>query len=122
MNGAWMVVNGFALIRISDIPAGWRYTLHYIDFQKYAFEALLKNEMTGLTFNCAPSTTNGTRCACAVPSTLNSNCKFQGQDVLSYYERANVEYGAWLGYLLAIWAFFKIATFIVLKVRGTKSK
>jgi hypothetical protein len=33
-NGLWMVVNGFALIKISDIPPGWRYTFHYIDFQK----------------------------------------------------------------------------------------
>ena len=117
-----MVVNGFALIKISDIPAGWRFTLHYIDFQKYAFEALLKNEMTGLVFNCASPQTAGGQCACSVPSALNAVCKFNGQDVLKYYERDNVTYGAWLGYLLAIWAFFKIATYIVLKVRGVKSK
>jgi hypothetical protein len=118
-NGLWMVVNGFALIRISDIPAFWRYTFHYIDFQKYAFEAMLKNEMTDITFNCAQGPTG---CACMVPGANLTSCTFTGNDVMNYYEHSDVKYGLWLGILFAILAFFKISTYLVLKIQGTKSK
>lgn len=124
LNGMWMVVEGFALIKISDIPAGWRYTLHYVDFQKYTFESLLSNELLGLTFTCAGAS-NSTRtasesCSCLVPSSTPSTCTFTGYDVLSYYEHTNVSYWLWFVALVAILFAFKFATFLVLKNQRNK--
>lgn len=111
---------GFALIKISDIPAGWRYTMHYIDFQKYTFESLLYNELTGLTFTCASNPRAPNSCSCLVPSSTPSTCTFSGSDVLKYYEHDNVKYGVWFAALVAIFVAFKIGTYLVLKLRGTK--
>jgi ABC-type multidrug transport system permease subunit len=118
VNGMWMVVEGFALIKISDIPAGWRYTMHYIDFQKYTFESLLSNELTGLTFTCARTVAN--TCSCLVPSSTPSTCTFSGNDVLAYYEHTDVKYWVWFLALVGILVVFKFATYLVLKLRGTK--
>ncbi|KAJ3360862.1 hypothetical protein HDU91_004259, partial [Kappamyces sp. JEL0680] len=119
-NGLWMVVDGFALIKISDIPAGWRYTFHYIDFQKYTFEAILKNEMVGLTFQCQPNPASS-GCSCMVPGAGNPQCTFSGEDVMSYYEHDDVKFGVWLAILLAILVVLKLGTYAVLKAKGTKS-
>jgi hypothetical protein len=109
------------LIKISDIPPGWRYTFHYIDFQKYTFEALLRNEMTGLTFTCAPNPLSPSGCACLVPSASAARCTFSGEDVLTYYEHNDVKFGVWLAVLFAILVAFKLTTYLILKLRGTRN-
>jgi hypothetical protein len=87
---------------------------------RYAYEALLKNEMEGLIFNCAPSPSSPGGCACMVPSALG-NCQFSGNDVMAYYEHSNVSYGIWLVVLVALLIAFKLGTYITLKVRGNKA-
>jgi hypothetical protein len=87
---------------------------------RYAYEALLKNEMEGLVFNCAPSPLSPGGCACMVPSAMG-NCKFSGYDVMAYYEHSDVNYGIWLLALFIILFVFKFATYITLKIRGSKA-
>lgn len=126
-NGLWMVVQGF-FVQKDNIPAFWRYSFYLVDFQKYAFEAMLKNEMTGLVFNCDTvvktisnsdnSTSIVTKCACMFKSSLDpDSCMFTGTDVLAHYGYADVDYGIWVACLVAILCFFKIATYVVLRIQ-----
>ncbi|CAJ0746916.1 15613_t:CDS:1, partial [Entrophospora sp. SA101] len=39
-------------VRRDAIPKLWKWA-HYIDYQKYAFEAIIKNDFLGLTFDCS---------------------------------------------------------------------
>lgn len=112
-NGLWMVVQGF-FVRRSNMPNFWRYSFHQIDFQKYAFELLLTNELTGLNFSCGDS------CACMYPSSSNTPCSFTGKDVLNNFEYTDVVYWKWTVIMVAILAFFKLATYAVLKVGASK--
>jgi hypothetical protein len=107
---------------VSDVPPGWRYTFHYIDFQKYTFESLLKNEMTGLTFDCEPSPNSLSGCACMVPPANASDCSYSGEDVLKYYEHDDVKFGVWAAILIAIFVFFKLATWITLRIKDKRNK
>ena len=77
--------------------------------------------MTGLTFNCATSPLSPNGCACLVPSASAANCTFSGEDVMTYYEHNDVKYGVWLAVLFAILVAFKLATYAILKIRGTRS-
>lgn len=102
-----------------------------VDFQKYAYELLITNELSGLIFECD----SGPRydgCQCNYPSfdylikygdggTGEGNnkdiCEFTGQDVLTYYEYEGVSFTTWCLYMFAIFVFFKLATYILLKIR-----
>jgi hypothetical protein len=108
------------LLKVSDVPAGWRYTFHYIDFQKYSFEALLKNEMTGLTFNCAPSPGSPSGCACMVPPSNATGCTFTGEDVMKYFEHDDVKYGVWAAILISILVAFKLGTWITMHAKDKR--
>ncbi|KAJ3272437.1 hypothetical protein HDV01_005506 [Terramyces sp. JEL0728] len=115
-NGLWMVVQGF-FVQKSNIPAFWRYTFHQIDFQKYAFELLVDNEFRGLTFDCDGTAPN---CACMYESVLNDQCRFTGEDVLSHYDYADISYWKWSVIMVSIFLFFKICTYVVLKLQSRR--
>jgi len=115
-NGLWMVVQGF-FVQKKNIPDFWRYSFHRIDFQKYAYELLISNEMTGLTFSCKDPSTGS--CACVVPSSKNatSSCQFTGEDVLKFYDYADIDYTKWLIIMVVIFCVFKIGTIFLLKIQ-----
>ncbi|KAJ3309549.1 hypothetical protein HDV04_005932 [Boothiomyces sp. JEL0838] len=115
-NGLWMVVQGF-FVQKTNIPAFWRYSFHQIDFQKYAYELLVDNEFRGLTFDCAGVAPN---CACMYQSSLNNTCQFSGEDVLRHYDYADISYYKWSLIMIAIFLFFKIATYLVLKIQASR--
>ncbi|KAL2915623.1 hypothetical protein HK105_204808 [Polyrhizophydium stewartii] len=136
LNGLWMVVQGFFVQRM-NLPGFWRYSFHYIDFQKYAFEILVKNEFSeNMWFQCqrvgavAPggsTAANATAaitnaavqnpaCFCIFPSTRSTDgCSFNGLDIIDYYGYGEVNYGAWAGLMIAILVAFKIGTYLILR-------
>lgn len=117
-NGLWMVVQGYFIQR-QNLPPFWRYSFHYADFQKYAFEGLLKNEMLPNVFQCDQTPTG---CFCLIPPANATACEFTGRDVLDFYGYTDIEDGKWVGILFAILAAFKLGTYVILKMRGTKTK
>lgn len=115
-NGLWMIVQGF-FVQKKNIPAFWKNSFHQVDFQKYAYELLITNEMSGLTFNCEDD-----GCACVIPSVAgDSNCTFTGEDVLHYFESGDVSYTDWLLIMAGIFIFFKAMTYILLKIQTRKN-
>ena len=112
MNGIWMTRHGVGLTRYIDIPAFWKYTFSHLNYIKYAVEAMVQNEMNGLTFNCA---TVGNGFACQIPSDLNSQGQFK-EAIVSHYYR-NVDYATCLWSLIVILVTFKLFTYVLLKLR-----
>jgi len=116
-NGLWMVVQGF-FVQKTNIPDFWRYSFHQIDFQKYAYELLITNEMNGLSFSCE---TESGGCACVIPpKNKSSTCSFTGEDVLEFYDYVNIHYTKWLLIMTAIFLLFKILTLVLLKMETSK--
>ncbi|KAJ1559347.1 hypothetical protein HK405_010982, partial [Cladochytrium tenue] len=113
MNGFWMSVQGYFIKAIS-LPKFWRYSFHYMDYQKYAFELLVNNDFTGLTFDCGRNA-DGTCAQCAYPSSdTNGDCVLYGPDVLDYLQISHISYTNWVVILLAIIIVYRLAWYITL--------
>nr|CAG8470958.1 13616_t:CDS:2 [Entrophospora candida] len=88
-NGFFMVVEGY-FVRRDAIPKLWKWA-HYIDYQKYAFEAIIKNDFLGLTFDCSQA-----NCKCRFGGDVaDKNCSFTGKDVLDDYGYTEIEFVKW---------------------------
>lgn len=74
-------VQGY-FIRTTSLPDFWRYSFHYMDYQTYAFDLLVRNDFVGQILPC-PVQPDGT-CLCPIPSSLVSQgtCAVTGNDVL----------------------------------------
>jgi ABC-type multidrug transport system permease subunit len=92
-NGFYMVVEGF-FVRRDAIPK-WLKFGHYSDYQKYAFEAIIKNDLVGLTFNCDPDPSGQSKCRCTFGVNSTETCTFSGQDVLNYYGYTEIDLLQW---------------------------
>ncbi|SPO34941.1 related to ATP-binding cassette protein (ABC) transporter [Pseudozyma flocculosa] len=98
INGFWMVVQGEHQIASSldnhtaaqtgyfvrTLPSFWKYWAHFIDYETFAFQLLVKNDFTGLVFKCSGSLADNT-CLCSQPSTLvqtGQACALRGEEVV----------------------------------------
>ncbi|KAI8893947.1 P-loop containing nucleoside triphosphate hydrolase protein [Globomyces pollinis-pini] len=113
-NGLWMVVQGF-FVQKSNLPKFWYYTFHQVDFQKYAFELLLKNEFMGLILTCDSV---DDMCGCMFPRNDTSKCELTGEDVLKHFDYDSINIGNWILIMTAILVFFKLSTYLILKLQN----
>ena len=60
-NGLWMTVGVF-----------WKYTFYQFDYQRYAFSALVRNQMFGNVYDCGQS------CQCILITSLAGKCLIDG--------------------------------------------
>ncbi len=83
LNGFWMSVQGYF---ITALPGFWKAWAHWIDYETYAFQLLVKNDFTGLIFPCAGSIAENS-CQCPFPSSLiqQGQCAVAGTDVIDYF-------------------------------------
>eukprot|EP01012_Entosiphon_sulcatum_P003087 TRINITY_DN10857_c0_g1_i1.p1 TRINITY_DN10857_c0_g1~~TRINITY_DN10857_c0_g1_i1.p1 ORF type:complete len:635 (-),score=101.27 TRINITY_DN10857_c0_g1_i1:175-2079(-) len=115
-NGFYMLLEGF-FIRYKDVPGFWIWG-HYLSYQKYGFEALLRNDLTGLVFDCA--TVSATECSCVYPDALNAICKFEGLSVLRSMDYQNVSIGAWCGVLIGMCVGYRVIFWLSLLLRRSR--
>merc|ERR1712137_629880 len=112
--GGFMLLCGFFLLK-KNIPDYWIWA-HYLSFEKYGFEALMKNEYEGAEFDCVfqeqliaynDTSISVEVCQCAFPD-LNGDCVITGDEVLKYYEYEDVNIWPWCAVLLGIAIFFRL--------------
>ncbi|KAK7755365.1 hypothetical protein SLS62_002592 [Diatrype stigma] len=121
-NGLWMSVGGF-LVQPTALNAFYRYAFHYWDYQKWVFEGMMVNEFGGRVYECArvPASPAGnqqeTTCACMWLTELADRCQIAGQGVLDQYGYQPGHMGRNVGIMLAIVAGYRIAAWVVLKLR-----
>lgn len=130
-NGLWMSVGGF-LVQPTILNVFYRYVFHYWDYQKWVFEGMMVNEFGGgRVYECAKVTTTKTTtttglassdgaretCACMWQTELADRCQIAGQGVLDQYGYQPGHMGRNVGIMLGIVAGYRIAAWIVLKLR-----
>ncbi|GAA5862294.1 hypothetical protein JCM8547_007591 [Rhodosporidiobolus lusitaniae] len=114
-NGLWMCVQGY-FIRATSLPKFWYYTFHFIDYQTFSFELLVRNDFLGRTLDC-PVLADGA-CNCPIPSSLYTGaaetCAISGEDVMQNLDIAGVSDGLYVGILLIIAVVFRLLMWGVL--------
>ena len=72
-NGLWMTVGGF-LVSPTVLNAFWKYTFYQFDYQRYAFSALVRNQLVGSIYKC------GDACECMYVTSLANSCLIEGSE------------------------------------------
>lgn len=72
-NGLWMSVGGF-LVSPTVLNAFWKNTFYQIDYQRYTFVALVRNQMIGSIYTC------GDACECMFVTSLVGDCQIDGSE------------------------------------------
>ena len=70
-NGLWMTVGGF-MVTPTVLNVFWKYTFYQFDYQRYAFSALVRNQMVGSVYTC------GSGCECMFVTSLANQCMIEG--------------------------------------------
>lgn len=127
----WMATGGF-LVPTHILNVFWRYVFHYIDYQvwlqrlrvlrllqgllltatkAYVFQGMMVNEFATRTYNC------DAECHCIYSTSLESQCKIDGNGVLAAYGYRSGRDGKWIGILLGIILVYRILGWAALWVR-----
>jgi hypothetical protein len=75
-NGLWMAVGGL-LITPTTLNVFWKYSFYQIDYQRYAFSALIRNQMVGSVYEC------GAGCQCMFTTSLAQQCQIDGAEAVA---------------------------------------
>ncbi|GAA5983036.1 hypothetical protein JCM10908_006875 [Rhodotorula pacifica] len=112
-NGLWMCVQGY-FIRATSLPRFWYYTAHFIDYQTFSFDLLVRNDFAGQILPC-PIEPNGS-CLCPIPSSLiaQGQCAVTGEDVLQNLGIAGVSDELYVGIMLIIIVVYRLLMWGVL--------
>jgi hypothetical protein len=115
LNGFWMCVQGY-FIRAANLPRFWYYWAHWIDYETFAFDLLVKNDLRGLTFACQGSIAAGD-CNCSFPSSLISKgmCAVSGEDVLEALQINSFSVGLYASILVIILVVYRVLFYTVLR-------
>ncbi|GAA5834755.1 hypothetical protein JCM3766R1_003228 [Sporobolomyces carnicolor] len=112
-NGLWMCNMGY-FIRTTSLPRFWFYLVHWIDYQTYSFNLLVKNDFTGRTLACR--TIQGV-CSCPIPSSLTpQQCALTGDDVVRDLNISGTE-GFSVGILVLILVVYRVLFYVALRLR-----
>jgi ABC-type multidrug transport system ATPase subunit/ABC-type multidrug transport system permease subunit len=115
-NGLWMSVDGF-MVQPGVLNVFYKYVFHYWDYQKYVFENMMINEFAHRTYECAPATAAEGSCFCMFSSELAGQCQIAGQGVLEQYNYHPGKQGRDVGIMMAIVVGYRLAAWVVLKLR-----
>jgi len=114
INGFWMCVQGY-FIKATSLPRFWYYWAHWIDFQTFAFQLLVRNDVKGLTFQCP--TVDGS-CLCPFASSLvPAQCALVGDDIVKNLGYEGADDGLYVGILIIIILVYRVAMWVVLALR-----
>jgi ABC-type multidrug transport system ATPase subunit/ABC-type multidrug transport system permease subunit len=109
-NGLWMSVGGF-MVPPTILNVFYKYVFHYWDYQKYVFEGMMVNEFSHRVYSCSEG------CNCMYQSSLADQCKIDGHAVLDQYGYSTGHMGRNVGIMISIIAGYRLAAWVVLKLR-----
>jgi hypothetical protein len=93
-NGLWFIFGGF-LVDPNVLNVFWKYSFYQIDYQRYTYVSLVRNQMIGSVYTC------GNSCECMFVTSLVNQCMIDGSEVVEA-----------LGYLTSI----KLSLVFTLKI------
>lgn len=110
-NGLWMSVGGF-LVAQDVLNVFWYYTFYQIDYQRYVFDGLMRNEFLFRAYDCGPG------CDCSIASSLAPQCQIAGEAVLDQYGLSgSFNPGVYVAILLAITIVMRMITYVILRLK-----
>eukprot|EP00667_Euglena_gracilis_P003827 EG_transcript_3838 len=118
-NGFVMMLQGY-FVRYADIPKFWVWG-HYFSYQKYAFEAMCRNEFDGLIFDCLKDQTTNFTCSCTYIDDLNPQCQFRGETVMKNRSYNDVCVPCWTFVMIGMAIGFRIVFWILMEWRARSS-
>lgn len=118
LNGFFMVVQGF-FVRRDSIPRAWKWA-HYIDYQKYAFEGIVKSDFRGLTFECVLNEATH-KYNCMYGDASGNSTTFTGQDVLNSFGYTEIKLPSWALALVGLTIIFRVGFYIALRLRKSRT-
>ncbi|KPV74540.1 uncharacterized protein RHOBADRAFT_37583 [Rhodotorula graminis WP1] len=107
-NGLWMVNMGY-FIKSTSLPRFWYYTFHFMDYQTFSFDLLVRNDFSGRVLPCGVDAAGA--CLCPIESSLlatTGECAISGHDVLQDLDIAGVSDGLYVGILVIIIIVFRL--------------
>ncbi|KAK0621462.1 P-loop containing nucleoside triphosphate hydrolase protein [Bombardia bombarda] len=113
-NGLWMSVDGF-MVQPTILNVFYKYVFHYWDYQKYVFENMMVNEFADRVYACAR--TGPGEGDCMWQTDLADQCLIRGQGVLDQYGYEPGYMGKDVGIMMGIIVGYRIAAWIVLKLK-----
>lgn len=93
-----------------------------MDYQKYAFEILTKNDLVGEVFTCDTGKLPDGSCSCAFPPSAATiaqygQCKVSGQDVVDYLQFGGIPVAGYAGIIVGIIVLYRFLLWAILKIR-----
>lgn len=117
LNGFWMCVQGY-FIRAVNLPRLWYYWAHFIDYETYAFNLLVGNDLSNVVFSCSGNVAENT-CRCQYPSSLIQHgiCAVRGEDVLHklWIDGINITLYAFIPLIITV--VYRLLFYTVLKLQ-----
>jgi len=101
-----------------NLPAWVYYWAHFINFETFSFQLLVKNDLTGLIFPCEGSVAEG-NCQCSFQSSLISQgiCALKGEDVVQDLGFAGISTTLYAFILVIIIVVYRLMFYMVLKLQ-----
>jgi hypothetical protein len=93
----------------------WRYTVQYVNYEAYVFQAMMVNEFAHRTYSCA--TDDGTQCSCVYETPIIEACSMSGHHVLRSYDIEIDGFATRLVAVLIIIMVLRILAWLVLRLR-----
>lgn len=112
-NGLWMVVGGF-LVPPNLLNTFWKHTFWYINYQRYVFFGLVRNEVAKLDYACQ---SNGGSCNCMYVTPLLSQCQISGEYLAKDILQFSGSTGLYVGVLFALIAGMRFFAYLILTIR-----
>ncbi|KAG9293833.1 hypothetical protein G9A89_019171 [Geosiphon pyriformis] len=129
VNGFFMIFAGFLKL-YKNLPTAWKWA-NYINYQKYAFEAIISNDLNGLTFKCEtldlavidPSGSlsllvgNNNYYHCNFGDKSGRSESFSGSDILKDLKWDDIIYWRWVLILVGYVIAYRLAFYVLLRIR-----
>lgn len=113
-NGVWVCTGGY-LVHGKTLHPIWRYTVQYVNYEAYVFQAMMINEFARRTYSCA--TNDITQCSCVHETPTTEACSMKGHHILQLYDIKVDGIATRLVAVLAIITVLRILAWLVLRLR-----
>ena len=115
LNGLWMVIGGF-LIPPNVLNTFWTHSFWYINYQRYVFFGLVRNEVAAQDYACATAASGG--CSCMYATSLAPQCEISGEELTVDQMGFTGSPGLYIGVLIALTFGMRAIAWIILRLRS----
>jgi len=114
INGLWMCVGG-SLRPVNGLNPFWRYVFHYIDYQTYVFQGMMRNEFERRTYSCRRITEG--MCDCDYDTVLKAECLVRGDAIPASYGLSVRSTGTSIAAMVAIIISYRLLAWLALAMK-----